>query len=52
MGEKGVFVRYDEGRKEYVLTLCIPGVTELETSNGLLSDAFKDMAEQLEGEGL
>jgi hypothetical protein len=52
MDEKGVFVRYDEGRKEFVLTLRVPGTPDLETSGGLLSDAFKDMAEQLEGEGL
>ena len=52
MAEKNVFIRYDEGRNEYVLTLSVPGATDLEASGALLSDAFQNMAEQLEGEGL
>jgi hypothetical protein len=52
MADKNIFIRFDEGRNEYVVTLSIPGATELESSGTLLSDAFQNMAEQLEGEGL
>jgi hypothetical protein len=50
--DKKLYVRYDEGRNEFVLTFSVPGTTELESSGSLLSDAFQNMAEQLEWEGL
>lgn len=50
--EKEISIRYDEGRNEYVLSLVIPGLRTLEASGSLISDAFQDMAEQLEGEGI
>ena len=52
MDDKKIFIRYDEGRNEFVLTLAVPGATELESSGSLLSEAFQHMAEQLESEGL
>lgn len=47
-----IYIRYDDGRNEFVITLTVPGATTLEASGPLLSDAFQHMAEQLEGEGL
>ncbi len=45
-------VRYDEGRKLFIVTLGIKGLREFEGSGSALSEAFTELAEQLEVEGI
>lgn len=52
MDNTGISIRYDDGRKEYVLELSIPHLRTFEASGSILSEAFNDLAEQLDQEGI
>lgn len=52
MDNTNITIRWDDGRREYVIELNVKGLGTFETTGGILSEAFQSMAEILEGEGV
>ncbi len=50
--DKVITIRYDEGRKEYVLNLDIAGFTSFEASDAVLSEAVLTLGQYLEDAGI
>lgn len=54
MKDKAITIRYDDGRKEYVLTLelNLPGFGTFESSDAVLSEAVLTLGQYLEDAGI
>lgn len=52
MDNNGISIRYDDGRKEFIVSLDVKGFRSFEASGSILSEAFTELAEQLDQEGI
>lgn len=50
--DKAITIRYDEGMRQFVLTLVIEGVGTFEGYGRILSEALHDLTERLEDQGI
>lgn len=48
----GITIRYDEGLRQFVVTLEVPGLQTFEGYGRLISEALQDLSERTEEAGV